>query len=296
MWIFIFYKGETKMKKIVMESYGKINLGLDVLYKRQDGYHEINTIMQQISLKDTLVIEENKDNIILQSNKKDLPLDSRNLMHKAWVKLREKTNIKRGVKIRIDKQIPIAAGLAGGSSNAAIVLRALNSLWELGLSEEELRNIGVEIGADVPYCIMGGTAYAEGIGEKLTKLKPFSGKSILLVNPGIEVSTEYVYKNLKIKKSPILDMEKIILDIEKDDMKSLGRDIKNIMEEVVTKEYPIIKEIKKEMKRCGALGALMSGSGPTVFGLFDDKDKLKYCKERFTGKLNKGIILEAETI
>lgn len=284
------------MKKITMYSYGKINLGLDVLYKRQDGYHEISTIMQQISLKDTLIIEENKDDIILKSNKNNLPLDSTNLMYKAWEKLREKTNTKKGVKISLDKQIPIAAGLAGGSSNAAAVLRGLNSLWDLKLSEEELRRIGVEIGADVPYCIMGGTAYAEGIGERLTKLKSFSGKSVLLVNPGIEVSTEYVYKNLEIKKSPKVNMKNIIKYIEKDDILSLGENIENIMEDVVMKKHPIIEEIKRDMKNCGAVGALMSGSGPTVFGLFDDKDKLDYCKKEFMKKLNKAIILETQTI
>lgn len=279
-----------------MESYGKINLGLDVLYKRPDGYHQINTIMQQISLKDTLTIEENKKDIIIESNNSNIPLDSNNLMHKAWEKLREKTKIKDGVKISIDKQIPIAAGLAGGSSNAAAVLKALNILWELGLTEEQLRNIGVEIGADVPYCIMGGTAYAEGIGEKLTRLKSFKGKEILLVNPGIQVSTEYVYKNLDIKNSPRLDMKKIILDLHNEDMESLGLDLKNIMEEVVIKKHPIIEEIKNQMKNCGATVTLMSGSGPTVFGIFNDKDRLEYCKKKFIGKLKKAIVLETQTI
>ncbi len=284
------------MKKILMESYGKINLGLDVLYKRPDGYHEINTIMQQISLKDTLIIEDKGNDIIIQSNNNNLPLDSTNLMHKAWEKLREKTKIKKGIKISIDKQIPIAGGLAGGSSNAAAVLKGLNILWDLGLSQEELRDIGVEIGADVPYCIMGGTAYAEGIGEKLTKLRSFRGKHILLVNPGIEVSTEYVYKNLEIKDSPRVNMEKIISDIEKDDIKSLANNIKNIMEEVVIKKHPVIKEIKEEMKNCGALASLMSGSGPTVFGIFDHMDRLEYCKDKFIKKLSKGTIVAVETI
>lgn len=293
------YKGEEQMAKIIMNSYGKINLGLDVLYKREDGYHEISTVMQQISLKDTLTIEDNgynRDNIVLKSNNNNLPLDSTNLMYKAWDKLRKKTSIKDGIKISIDKQIPISAGLAGGSSNAAAVLKGLNILWKLGLSEEELRNIGVEIGADVPYCIMGGTAYAEGIGEKLTQLRSFSGKHILLVNPGIEVSTEYVYKNLKIRKSPRVNMEKIILDIERDNLKSLGKNIKNIMEEVVIEKYPIIGEIKKTMRDCGALAILMSGSGPTVYGIFHHRDRLECCKGKFIKKLSKGIILEAETI
>lgn len=285
------------MKKIMMESYGKINIGLDVLYKRQDGYHEINTIMQQISLKDTLIIEENKGSIIIQSNNNNtMPLDSSNLMYKAWDKLRERTNMETGIKISIDKQIPIAAGLAGGSSNAAAVLKALNILWDLGLSQDGLMDIGLELGADVPYCLMGGTAYAEGIGEKLTKLKSFSGKHVLLVNPGIEVSSEYVYKNLELNTSPRLNMEKIISNLERDDMESLGQDVKNIMEDLVIGQYPIIEEIKKQIKNCGALVTLMSGSGPTVFGIFDQKDKLENCKNKFKKELRQAIVLGTQTI
>lgn len=284
------------MEKITMESYGKINLGLDVLYKRPDGYHEINTVMQQISLKDTLTIEKNKGSIVIESNKEDLPLDSRNLVYKAWQALREKTNMEEGVKISIHKRIPIAAGLGGGSSNAAVVLKALNLMWDLNLSEEELMEIGVEIGADVPYCIMGGTAYAEGVGEKLTKLKAFKGKPVLLVNPGIEVSTECVYRNLKIDNSSRVNMKEIMFNIEGDDIKSLSNNIKNKMEEVVLKKYPIIEEIKKEMKNLGALGSLMSGSGPTVFGLFESLEKLEYAKKCLREKFNKALILGAETI
>ena len=173
-------QGEEKMKEIVIESYGKINLGLDVLYKREDGYHEIKTIMQQISLSDTLTLREMKENIALESNNTDLPMDSSNLVYKAWKAIQRRTGINRGIEINIHKRIPIAAGLAGGSTNASAVLKGLNELWELGLKEEELKNIGVEIGADVPYCIMGGTALAEGIGEKLTKLRAFKDKNLLL--------------------------------------------------------------------------------------------------------------------
>lgn len=284
------------MKKIIMESYGKINLGLDVLYKRSDSYHEINTIMQQISLKDTITIEENKENIIIKSNNNNIPLDSTNLMYKAWEKLREKTNIKKGVKITIDKQIPISAGLAGGSSNAAAVLKALNLLWDIGLSEEELRAIGLEIGADVPYCIMGGTAYAEGIGEKLTKLKSFKGKEVLLVNPGIQVSSGYVYENLKLENPSRMNMKNVISSLEREDLKFLGENLKNTMEKGVIEKYPIIEEIKKQMKSCGALVSLMTGSGPTVFGIFEEKDKLEDCKDKFIKSLSKGIVLATQTI
>ncbi|MDU5081364.1 4-(cytidine 5'-diphospho)-2-C-methyl-D-erythritol kinase [uncultured Tissierella sp.] len=284
------------MKEIVLESYGKINLGLDVLYKREDGYHEINTIMQQISLSDTLIMREIKEDIELDCNNKELPLDSTNLVYRAWKKMQEKTGINKGIQINIHKKIPIAAGLAGGSANAAAVLKGLNQLWGLNLSEEELREIGIEIGADVPYCIMGGTALAEGIGERLTKIKSFKDKDILLVNPGIGVSTTEVYGNLRLNKELRMDVQKIISSIERDDIKSVADNITNVMEEVVMEKNPIISEIKKDMVSYGALGALMSGSGPTVFGLFDDMDKLKFCKKILTEKYSKGIVLLAKTI
>lgn len=284
------------MKEIVLESYGKINLGLDVLYKREDGYHEINTIMQQISLSDTLIMREIKEDIELDCNNKELPLDSTNLVYRAWKKMQEKTGINKGIQINIHKKIPIAAGLAGGSANAAAVLKGLNQLWGLNLSEEELREIGIEIGADVPYCIMGGTALAEGIGERLTKIKSFKDKDILLVNPGIGVSTTEVYGSLRLNKEARMDVQKIISSIERDDMKSVADNITNVMEEVVIEKNPIISQIKRDMVNYGALGALMSGSGPTVFGLFDDMDKLKFCKKILTEKYSKGIVLLAKTI
>lgn len=286
------------MTKIEIESYGKINLSLDVVFKRQDGYHEINTIMQQISLKDTLEIEEIKGkDIIIECNKSDLPLDSRNLVYKAWAKLKEKTGIESGVKINIRKEIPIAAGLAGGSSNAASTLIALNKLWNLNLSEEELQKIGVTIGADVPYCLMGGTAHAKGIGEELTRLRSFSGKQLLLFNPGIEVASSYVYNHLKPTKSNRIDIEEIISFVEMDDLKGVAQNMKNIMEEVVLAKHPIIGEVKKTMISNGALGALMSGSGSTVFGLFDDLDKLNHCKAKLEDRLtNKGILRVSQTL
>lgn len=284
------------MKEFIIDSYGKINLGLDVLYKRTDGYHEINTIMQQISLFDTLTIREIKEDIILKSNNHSLPLDSTNLVYRAWKILQEKTGINKGIQINIHKRIPIAAGLAGGSSNAAAVLKGLNELWNLNLSEKELREIGVELGADVPYCIMGGTALAEGIGEKLTPLKSLGGKLVLLANPGIGISTVDVYKKLKLQGKPQLDIKKIINAIENDDLKSVADNIINVMEEVVIKEHPIILEIKRDMKSFGALNAIMSGSGSTVFGLFDDLDNLSYCMSKLKEKLATGTVLMAKTI
>ena len=284
------------MKEITLKSYGKINLGLDVLYKREDGYHEINTIMQQIDLCDTLIIKENKEGLVLKSNSKDLPLDSTNLIYIAWKKIQEKTGINKGIEVILDKKIPIAAGLAGGSSNAAAILKGLNELWDLGFDEKDLREIGVEIGADVPFCIMGGTALAKGIGEELTKLRPFKDKDLLLVNPGLAISTAEVYKSLNLKEKRRVNMEEIIQSIEKDDLNSLTKSIVNVMEEVVIRKNPIISEIKEDLIEYGALGSLMSGSGPTVFGLFDDKEKLNFCKEKLKNKYTKGSIFSGKTI
>ena len=273
------------MEKIALESYGKINLSLDVLGKREDGYHELNTIMQEIELKDTIILEEKATGIKIQSNDKNLPLDNTNLVYKAWEKIMDKVGENKGISITIDKKIPLAAGLAGGSSNAASVLKGLNQLWNLKLSKEELMDIGLEIGADVPFCIMGGTAWATGIGEKLTRLKPFSDKMLLLANPGIFVSTKKVYNNLDLNQMGNINIEKIIYFIEEEDLLKLGQNMANTMEKTVIKKYPIIAQIKKDMLKYGALGSLMSGSGPTVFGLFDDKEKLLRCKEELEKKV-----------
>lgn len=284
------------MKEILVESFGKINLGLDVLYKRNDGYHEINTIMQQISLCDTLRLQEHDKGIIIESNRKDLPKDSSNLVHKAWEEIKKISGIEKGIRITIEKRIPIAAGLAGGSSNAAAVLKGLNELWNIGLNPKELMDIGVQIGADVPYCIMGGTALAQGIGERLKKLKDFKDKSLLLINTGIEISTAEVYNNLNLKGRSSLDTEKIISFMEKDDIKSLGENLVNIMEDFVFEKHPIIAEIKKDMLKQGALGSLMSGSGPTVFGIFQGEEESKYAEKKLKEKYPNSKVLLAKTI
>ena len=274
------------MKELVLESYGKINLALDVLYKREDNYHEISSIMQQISLKDILKYRDNKDGIIMESSDKELPLDSTNLVYRAWEKMKMITGINRGIIIDIEKNIPLAAGLAGGSSNAATTLKALNTLWEAGLSDQELMEIGESLGADVPFCIMGGTARAEGIGEKLTSLNPFKGKYILLGNPGIGISTEYAYSRLALNKKRI-DIDGLVLCMQEEDLACVGKKIENIMEDPISKEHPIIQEIKRIMLENGALGALMSGSGPTVFGLFDDKDKMIFAHRKLSKTIKK---------
>lgn len=261
------------MEELIIESYGKINLALDILYKREDGYHEISSIMQSISLKDKLIFTEIEDGIIVESNNPEVPIDSTNLVYRAWETLRNLTGIKRGIHIKIEKNIPIAAGLAGGSSNGAATLKALNQMWNLNLSDIELMKIGEKLGADVPFCIVGGTALAQGIGEKLEKIKSFSKRDILICNPGIKVSTEYAYSKVN-PNGERLDIDGLLKCIELGDTICVGKKMANKMEEPIIKEYPIIQYIKDIMLKNGALGSIMSGSGPTVFGLFSKKEDI----------------------
>lgn len=277
------------MEEYIIESYGKINLALDILYKRDDGYHEIKSIMQRISLKDRLILKENHKGIIIESNHKEVPLDSSNLVYKVWERLGEITGVSKGVKIIIEKNIPVAAGLAGGSSNGAATLLALNQLWNLKLSQGELMEIAKDLGADIPFCIMGGTALAQGIGEKLTKLGPFSSKHILLANPGIPISAAYAYSKCKSLNRGI-DMEAIISAIEENDLKAVGERLENIMEGPIIEEYPIIGQMKNIMLENGALGSLMSGSGSTVFGLYEDEEKMKFAQEKLSKLTDKVYI------
>lgn len=275
------------MEQIKVEGYAKINLSIDVLGKREDGYHELRMIMQQVDLKDTITISNNKEGIIIECNVPNVPTDSSNLVYKACEILSKKFNINKGVHIYIEKKIPMAAGLAGGSADAAATLKGLNRLWNLKLTLQELMDIGVSIGADVPYCLMGGTALAEGIGEKLTPLDDFSNKLILLAKPDIEVSTAFVYKNLdldKIKRRP--DIDELIISMKRGDLHFLADNMVNVLETVTVKEYPIIQKIKDEMIKYGGVGSLMSGSGPTVFGIFDNEEDIKRCESQLKKWIN----------
>lgn len=266
------------MSRLEINSYGKINLALDVIKRREDNYHEINTIMQSIDLKDRLIIEDYKEGeVIIQSNVDTLPSMEDNLVYKAYKILSNKFNIKRGVKVYIEKNIPMGAGLAGGSGNAASMLKGLNTLWNLGLSEKELIDIGVNIGADVPFCIKGGTCIAKGIGEKLTSTESFKGKDILICNPGINISTKDAYEILKLDDNRI-DIDSLARCIESNDLYGMKDFVKNKMEEGIFKLFPEIGEIKEKLVDLGAVFALMSGSGSTVFGVFDSKEKMNYAK------------------
>ena len=262
-----------------LRALAKINLGLDILGKREDGYHEVRMIMQTIQMYDVLEIEKKKEpGIVLTTNIPYVPTDERNLVYKAAKMLMDEFKIKDGVNIYINKRIPIAGGMAGGSSDCATTLMGINQLFELGLSKEELMERGVKLGADVPYCVLGGTAIARGIGEVLTPLPAPADCHVIIAKPPVSVSTAYVYghiKPLEITKRP--DIEAMAQSIKDGDLKKMASLIYNVMEDVTVGEYPIISEIKHVMLDNGALNSIMSGSGPTVFGLFDDKEKAQQC-------------------
>ncbi len=261
------------MDKINVKALAKINLGLDVVRKREDGYHEVRMIMQTIHLYDQLLITKKKEQgISITANLDFLPTDESNLIYKAAKLLQETYEMKEGVSVKLQKYIPIAAGMAGGSTDAAAVLYGMNELFHLGIKRQKLMELGVQIGADVPYCLMRGTALAEGIGEKLKSLPPVPKCPVLIAKPGIGVSTKYVYENLKLDehtKHPNIYAQ--VAAIRKHDLKGITAHMGNLLETVTIPKYPVIDEIKRCMMESGALAAMMSGSGPTVFGLFEDE-------------------------
>lgn len=274
------------MTELSLKALAKINLGLDVIRKREDGYHQVRMIMQTIHLYDRIVLTRTKDSDIkVETNLFFLPSNENNLVHKAAALLKDEFKIKDGVYINLKKHIPVSAGLAGGSSDAAAVLYGMNRMFQLGLSLSDLKERGVKIGADVPYCLMRGTALAEGIGEELTVLKSAPKCPVLIAKPAINVSTKSVYENLKLDgkmKHPNIDA--LMKDIERGDLKSLASNMGNVLETVTIPDYPVIAELKKEMIRLGALNAMMSGSGPTVFGLFEHVDQAKHAYKKMREK------------
>ena len=258
---------------VMLKALAKINLGLDVLGRRENGYHDVKMVMQTIYLYDNVTISKTeKPGIQIESNLFYLPVDENNIAYKAAKKLMDEFQIQEGVRIVLEKHIPVAAGMAGGSSNAAAVLVGMNRLFSLGLSQEELMERGVSLGADVPYCVMRGTVLAEGIGEILTPLPPLPKCYVLIAKPGISVSTKQVYEKLdskEIEEHP--DIDGILEGLENGDLRKIANSMGNVLEKVTIEDYPIIEDIKRTMKEAGALNAMMSGSGPTVFGLFEDK-------------------------
>ena len=269
------------MRELQLRAYGKINLGLDVVRRREDGYHELRMIMQTVGLFDGLTMKVlPEDEIRLTTNLAFLPTNQNNLIYKAIALLKDECGIKKGVEARLEKRIPVAAGMAGGSSNAAAALIGMNRLFRLGLSKKQLMEYGVRLGADVPYCIMRGTALSEGIGEILTPLAPMPDCYILLAKPGISVSTKYVYQNLKLDADTVHpDIDGMVKAINDGNLKGITDRLGNVLETVTIKEYPMIEEIKQYMIGRGAMNALMSGSGPTIFGIFEQRSTAKKALE-----------------
>lgn len=269
------------MNEISLKALAKINLGLDVVRRREDGYHEVRMVMQTIHLFDRLEIKKAKEpGIKITSNLSFLPVNENNLVYKAGKLLMDEFHITEGVSVNLTKRIPVAAGMAGGSTDAAAMMYGMNEIFELGLSRQELMERGVKIGADVPYCLMRGTALAEGIGEELSALPPMVKCPVLIAKPQISVSTKFVYENLKLDENTVHpDIDQLISHIKNQDLHAIANTMGNVLETVTIPNYPIIDDIKKQMMASGAINAMMSGSGPTVFGLFDDEEVAKKAME-----------------
>ena len=263
------------MDKLNYKARAKINLGLDVCRRLENGYHEVKMVMQTVDIYDELEFKKRNDpDIILSVNSRDYLGDlENNLIFKAAKLMREWYNISQGIEIKLRKNIPVAAGMAGGSTDAAATMIAINEMFELGLSKEELMGRAVSLGADIPFCILGGTALAQGIGEKLISLPAPPKASLLVVKPPIMVPTKWVYENLhldKIEKHP--DIDGMIDALKEGNLRGITERMENVMESVTEQAYPIITDIKKMMLGNGALNAVMSGSGPSIFGVFLDEE------------------------
>ena len=277
------------MDKIELKAYGKINIGLDVIRKREDGYHDLDMIMQTVGVYDDVIISREDGTqtyeIEVSTDADILPNDKGNLAFMAAKVLMEAYDIKSKVKIHINKRIPIAGGMAGGSADCAAVLRGVNKLFQVGLTDEQLQEYGVKLGADVPYCIVGGTKRAQGIGEILTDLPTPPKCYVIIAKPDAFVSTKFVYSHIRpaqIENHP--DIDGIIESIKAGDLYGMCEKIANVMEDVTIPEYPIIQKVKDILKSNGAVNALMSGSGPTVFGIYDDEEKAKQSMDALSGK------------
>jgi 4-diphosphocytidyl-2-C-methyl-D-erythritol kinase len=257
-----------------LKAYGKVNLGLDVIRKREDGYHEVKMIMQTVKVYDRLTFSDmEEDRIELSCNLTYLPVNEDNLIYKACRMIKEDYGIKKGVRVELDKHIPVAAGMAGGSTDCAAALIGMNKLFNLRIPQSKLMEYGVKLGADVPYCIMRGTALSEGIGEILTKLPPLPACYMVIAKPPISVSTKMVYENLhanELEAHP--DIDGMVEALKKGDLTGITDRMENVLETVTINRYPEIEKIKNIMLEHGAMNSLMSGSGPTVFGIYNDKE------------------------
>ena len=277
---------------MILPANAKINLGLDILGVREDGYHEVKMVMQSLMLHDDIGVGKNEEEkILIKCDSDAIPCDERNLCFQAARLMQKEYGIPQGITITINKRIPVAAGLAGGSADAAASLIGINEMFSLGLSEEELRKQAVLLGADVPYCIMKKTALSEGIGERLTELSALPECRILLFTPDIPVSTASVYKKFdQTGEKTHPDIGGMIQALSEGDLKGVAALLGNVLEAVTEREHPVISAVKEKMKEFGALNAIMSGSGPTVFGIFDDPEKAgdaytRLKRENFSGQV-----------
>ncbi|MFL6561573.1 MAG: 4-(cytidine 5'-diphospho)-2-C-methyl-D-erythritol kinase [Bacillus sp. (in: firmicutes)] len=261
--------------KLLVKAPAKINLALDVLHKRSDGYHEVEMIMTTIDLADRVELSLlDEDKIHILSHNRYVPDDQRNLAFQAAQLLKDRFNVKQGVLISIEKTIPVAAGLAGGSSDAAATLRGLNKLWNLGLTMDELAELGSEIGSDVSFCVYGGTALAKGRGEMITELPAPPTCWVILAKPFIGVSTAEVYRRLDTNKMAHPNIPGMIEAINEHDYQKVSKNVGNVLEDVTLNLHPEVALIKEQMKRFGADAVLMSGSGPTVFGIVQHDSRM----------------------
>lgn len=269
---------------LIKKTPAKVNLTLDVTGKLENGYHTLSMIMQSIDICDELSFEKTADEEIIFSMNKELPDKipaEKNLVYKAAKLMKDTFDIKGGFKIHLTKNIPAAAGLAGGSSDCAAALIGINELCNLNLDTNSLCELGVRLGADVPFCIRKGTMLAEGIGEVLTPLTPLQGVPVLLIKPDISISTPYVYKHLNLKELDYHpDNKAMISYIDNKSIKDIASSLSNVLETVTIPENPIIDELKHYLIENGALGSLMSGSGPTTFGIFEDMETAEKAYEK----------------
>ena len=285
------------MNSITLKSRAKINLSIDVLGKRQDGYHLVEMIMQTIDLYDLIEInEKDNDQITIKSTSDEIPLDCNNLVYKAANLIKKTFNINKGVEIHIKKNIPVAAGMAGGSSNAAAALVGLNKLWNLNLSNQQLEKIGLKLGADVPFCINGGAVLASGIGEELTPIKGLTKDVCILVcKPDLFVSTKEVYECIDSKDIDKRPNNKFLIEcLKNEDTRQLAENMFNVLEGVTMDKHPVIQQIKDIMTNNRALGAMMSGSGPTVFGLYENREDAVKCKAILEKQFKQTFIVACE--
>ncbi len=281
------------MQKVSLPAYAKINLTLDILGKRPDGYHDMRMIMQSVALYDKLTVEKTESGIHLDSDLRFLPKNGKNLAQRAAELFFSELKISAGASICLRKSIPVSAGLAGGSTDAAAVFKALDMLYETHLTQNELCTLGKKLGADIPFCLTGGTALVEGIGEKITPLSPIPHCHIVLCKPHFGVSTAYVFSKIncsKLKEHP--DTKGIINAIDTGDLSALAHRLYNVMETVTAEEHCEIAEIKTMLLDNGAIGCAMSGSGPTVFGIFDNLDNARKAKESLNKSYSEVYITE----